>query len=278
MNSEIQVRLLDAVGVCLRPLVRMLLLSGISYRQFDEIVKTAFVAESFGDRDPTRRRTNVSRVAVRTGLSRKEVARIRDGIDSRLAGETASRDIAFHSGHAARLLQVWHTDPRFLGPAGQPRVLSFDGDAECFSTIVKSVGGDVPAGAVRAELLAAGAMEELPDGKLRVLKRHFIPGDLGEELVVGFRHIVAPVLDGLSHNLCMPKSEAFIQRVSYSENLPRDTIPRFKRLAHERAAEFVQSIDEWLSSNERALVDSEAGEARVGVGVFYFEQPSAQKD
>ena len=278
MNSEIQVRLLEAVGVCLKPLVRILLRSGISYSQFDEIVKSAFVVESFGDLDPSRGRTNVSRVAVRTGLSRKAVARIRDGLESRRAGLQGSRDNAFHTGHAARLLQVWHTDPRFLTSAGHPRVLSFDSDAECFSTIVKSVGGDVPAGAVRAELLAAGAMEVLPDGRLRVLKRHFIPGDLGEELVVGFTHFVGPVLDGLSHNSSMPRSEAFFQRVSYSDNLPRDAVPRFRRLAHERAAEFVQSVDEWLSASEQPPVGNEAVESRVGVGVFYFEQASSRKD
>jgi len=255
----------------------MLLRSGITYRQFDEVVKSAFVEESLGDREFSRRRTNVSRVAVRTGLSRKEVARIRDGIDLRQSGLPGSREIAFHSGHAARLLQVWHTDPRFLGPTGQPKVLSFDGAAECFAAIVRSVGGDVPAGAVRSELLAAGAIEELPDGRLRVLKRYFIPGDLGEELVVGFRHIVAPVLNGLSHNSSVAKSDAYIQRVSYSENLPRDVIPVFRRLAHERAAEFVQSVDEWLSDNEIEPLGGEDSKVEVGVGVFYFEQPVTRK-
>lgn len=272
MNSEIQVRLLDAVGRCLRPIVKMLLRSGISYRQLDEIVKTAFVQESFSDSGHARKRTNVSRVAVRTGLSRKEVARIRDLIGSDRAGDTAKRDTAFHSGQAARLLQVWHTDPRFVGDSGLPKVLPFDGAGDAsFSSIVKAVGGDVPAGAVRAELLSAGAIEELDGGRLRVLKRYFIPGDLGDEMVLGFQYIVLPLLSALSHNSSVPKSEAFFQRVSYSEYLEPEFVPTFRRVAHERASDLIQSIDEWISANESSAVEPNVKGTRVGVGAFYFE-------
>jgi hypothetical protein len=278
MNSEIQVRLLDAVGRCLRPLVRMLLRSGISYRQFDEIVKQAFVHESFVDSGLSRKRTNVSRVAVRTGLSRKEVARIRDLMESEHVGEQSKRDAAYRSGQAARLLQVWHTDPRFIDVSGRPIDLPFDDAGEgSFSAIVRSVGGDVPAGAVRAELLSAGAIEELEGGRLRAVKRYFIPGDLGEDMVVGFEHFVSPLLSGLAHNSSVPKSEAFIQRVSYSENLSASTIPRFKRIAHERAADFVQSVDEWIAANEEPASELGKSDTRVGVGVFYFERKDSDE-
>jgi len=278
MNSEIQVRLLDAVGRCLRPLARMLLRSGISYRQFDEIVKQAFVHESFVDSGLSRKRTNVSRVAVRTGLSRKEVARMRDLMNSEHVGVRSQRDAAFRSGQAARVLQVWHTYPGFVGTSGQPIDLPFDDAGEAsFSAIVKSVGGDVPAGAVRAELRSAGAIEELEDGRLRVLKRYFIPGDLGEDMVVGFEHFVLPLLSGLAHNSSVPRSEAFIQRVSYSENLSAGVIPRFRRIAHERASEFVQSVDEWIGANEVSGAEAKVGATRVGVGVFYFESKDSEE-
>ena len=276
MNSEIQVRLLEAVGACLRPLVRMLLRSGISYRQFDEIVKLAFVGESFRESDQLRKRTNVSRVAVRTGMSRKEVARIRSLIEESESGTSEGPNPLFHSSQAARLLQVWHTDPRYLDKAGQPLSLSFDAGDASFASIVRSVGGDVPAGAVRAELFAAGAVEELQDGQLKALKRYFIPGDLAEDMVVGFRHIVTPLLTGLAHNSQAPKSDAFIQRVAYSETLRREAMPQFRRLASERAAEFVQSVDEWLSANEESQTDAVASQSRVGVGVFYFEQERSE--
>jgi len=193
-------------------------------------------------------------------------------------GDQSKRDGAFRSGQAARLLQVWHTDPRFVGASGRPIDLPYDDAAEAsFSAIVKSVGGDVPAGAVRAELLSAGAIEELEGGRLRVLKRYFIPGDLGEDMVVGFEHFVLPLLSGLAHNSSVPKSEAFIQRVSYSENLSAGVIPRFRRIAHERASDFVQSVDEWIAANEVSGAETKVRQTRVGVGVFYFERKDSEQ-
>jgi hypothetical protein len=205
-------------------------------------------------------------------MSRKEISRIRNALESRSSGVPGDKEVAFRSGYAARVLQVWHTDERFVGPDGLPCELSTDDGPSGFSSLVKTVGGDVPSGAVRAELLAAGAAEELPDGKLRALKRYFIPGDLGEELVVGFRLIVAPVLNGLAHNASVPKGEAYFQRVSYSDNLPAPRIPVIRGQINETASEFLLSVDKSLGVSEQESADSSAERSRVGIGVFYFEE------
>jgi len=65
----------------LRPLVRVLLRNGISYSGFADLAKWVFVdiaAKEFGV--PGRKQTD-SRISVITGLTRKEVARIK-GIDT----------------------------------------------------------------------------------------------------------------------------------------------------------------------------------------------------
>lgn len=278
MNSTLQVRLMEAVGACLRPLVRMMLRSGISYRQFDELVKVAFVQESFQDATRATRRTNVSRISVRTGLSRKEVARIRDAVESGHSGKSGGTDSGFHSTLAARLLQIWHTDPKYLDKNGRPRCLIFDSGENSFATMVRQVGGDVPAGAVRAELIAAGAVQEDQAGRLSALKRHFIPGDLGEDMVVGFAHVVTPLLMTLAHNCESGRKDAFLQRVAYSECLSVGDTPAFREFATSEAASFVQSMDDWLGAREENVpVGSETEKrARVGVGVFYFDLSASQ--
>ena len=69
-------------------------------------------------------------------------------------------------------------EPTFVDKSGLPIDLPFDGGEQTFSGLVKLVGGDVPAGAVRAELLAAGGIVELPNGKFRAQKRFFVPDSL----------------------------------------------------------------------------------------------------
>ncbi|MBK7903159.1 MAG: hypothetical protein IPJ97_09615 [Proteobacteria bacterium] len=266
LNSDLQERLLDAVTCCMRPIARMLLGAGITYSQFEEIAKRTFIEQAIGKPDAKGRTTNVSRVAVRTGLSRKEVSRVRRV----LAAPVYSDDSTIQFGRPARALQLWHAEPAFLDESGSPIDLPFDGDVQSFSSLVKLVGGDVPAGAVRAELLAAGGMVELPNGKFRVKKRFFVPSALDEELIVGFTFIVAPLLESLSHNLDEP-STAFIQRVAYSDHLPQGALADFRSVSHMEAEGLMNSIDEWISTREDPSSASGRQPIRVGVGVFYFE-------
>jgi hypothetical protein len=250
----------------------MLMGVGLSYSQFEKIAKKAFVEEALGEPDPRGRTTNTSRVAVRTGLSRKEVARVRQEI-------SANTDPVetYQIGRPARVLQLWHSDLLFLDDDGSPADLTFDSEEPSFSTLVKRVGGDVPAGAVRAELLSAGGMLELSNGKFRAQKRFYVPTDFGEDLVVGFAFIVAPMMETLSHNLRNPTA-AFIQRVAYSDHIPVGQVPLFRQFGHANAEQFMQGIDQWLTDHEtNNTLESENIDKRVGVGVFYFESAGATR-
>jgi len=270
MNSTLQVRLIQCISHSLRPLARIMLRSGVGYRQFAELAKLAFVQEAIGEKDARGRRTNLSRVAIRTGISRKEVARLQSQIEGRSELTSTARAVDFHSVHAARVLQLWYSDPRFIDSDGSPRTLPFSDQDTSFSSIVKAAGGDVPPGAVRAEMLSAKAVVELDDGSLKPVKRFFVPADLGEELLVGFTHMVIPVLEGLARNTDYRCTEPFIQRLVYSDRLAPRVVPLFRKQARERVSDFVQSVDDWLSSNE--IPDSQVHAAyRYGIGVFYYE-------
>lgn len=251
----------------------MLLRSGVVYEQLDEIVRSAFVIEALGVRDGRGRMTNVSRVAIRTGLPRKEVARVKLELESSLSAVALKDESRYNAGHAARVLQVWHSDPRYLADNGEPRALPFAGEQLSFSSIVRIVGGDLPPGAVRAELIDAGAVTLDENGNLRAIKRHFVPGDVGAELLVGLTHFVVPVLEGLARNTDRSDGVPFIQRLAYSDRLSPDAVPLFRHIARERTSDFVQSVDDWLVSNELPADSHPTSDNRVALGVFYFEGP-----
>jgi hypothetical protein len=248
----------------------MLMGAGISYKQFEEVAKRAFVLEALGEPDRKGRTTNTSRVAVRTGLSRKEVSRVKHSLDGSSQPSTSTDHIV----RPARALQLWHSDPRFIGADGKPIDLFFDGDSPSFSDLSKLVGGDFPAGALRAELLAAGGIQELANGRLRALNRFFIPSALDEDLIVGFALIVAPLLESLKHNLNFP-DDKFIQRIAYSDYLPKSEVAAFRSVSHARSADLIQSIDEWISMQEIEPRSALLAGRRVGVGVFYFDSGPA---
>ena len=60
------------------PVVRFLLKHGVTWNEFGELSKEAYVKVAREDYGIDGRPTNNSRVAMLTGLSRREVARVRD--------------------------------------------------------------------------------------------------------------------------------------------------------------------------------------------------------
>ncbi len=280
MNSDVQARLIKALYACMRPLARVLLRSGITYKSFAEVSKRAFVHEALLERDLKGRATNTSRIAVRTGLSRKEVRRVCEHTSS-------DRELTLrvdHSGPPAKVLHAWHADPRFVQSSGEPRDLSFESGDASFVELVRAVAGDVPPGAVRAELKRAGAIEDLEDGLIRPVKRYFVPADFDEKAITIMSGILFPMMGSVDHNSNPNRNSAgFIQRFAYSSKLHANDRLAFRVWSRTEATKFIESIDDWIALRESSLatdVDSRpvsgAGEGEmVGVGVFYYEGPQA---
>lgn len=280
MNNSIQLRMLNAVYACMLPVARLLLRSGITYQQFELVAKRAFVLEAANDPDSRGRPTNTSRIAVKTGLSRKDVKRIRD----LLAAEPVSaRGLASdQSGPPARVLHAWHVDRRFVGRDGKPRDLEFQDDNTGFCALVRAVAGDVPPGAVRTELKRAGAVLDLEDGKLRAVKRYYVPGNVDEKAITVMSGMVFPLTSGIAHNADPSrKVGGFIQRYAFSQTLRPEVVDEFRTWSRDQATHFIEQMDDWLAEHEEDRETSSVGEQvgcrNAGIGVFYYEGPSAEE-
>jgi hypothetical protein len=258
----------------MRPLARLLLRSGVTYKTFGEIAKTAFVHEAMLESDSKGRLTNTSRVAVRTGLSRKEVRRICEASSSAEASPNVRVD---HFGPPARVLDVWHSDPRFVDATGSPRDMPFEADEPNFSELVRAAGGDVPPGAVRAELIRAAAIVELENGHLRPTKRYFVPGDFDEKAITILSGILFPMIAGVDHNSNPSRTTpGFIQRFAFT-SLPAVEREDFRVWSRQEATSFIERINERLTSLANPVGYSKPTDETIsGVGVFYYEGLAAE--
>lgn len=279
MNDGIQTRMLGSLYACLVPIARILLRYGVTYRQFAEVGKAAFVREAFAETDERGRRANGSRVSVKTGLSRKEVRRLRDKV-LRVSGGV-ERSHADHSGPPARVLHAWHSDQRFLDSDGLPLALRFDGDGASFSSLVKAVAGDVPPGAVRAELKRASAIAETSDGRVIPTKRYYVPGNVDEKAITVMSGMLFPLAAGIDHNSRPGRTaDGFIQRFAYSDSLSQESVPAFREWSRKEAITFIEEIDDWLADNASPAMSTRQPTSGLpliaGVGVFYYEGPVAE--
>ena len=271
MQDTIQKKILDAFFVVLRPIAKILLRYGIGFREFAEVAKSAFVDVASSEYGIRGRPTNISRVAVMTGLTRKEVRRLRDKIES---GDHA---VVSKTTPMWEVLHYWHSVDEFLTDTGKPSSLPFQGESNSFSSLVKQFGGDIPAGAMRAELKRVGAIEEDSDGNLVVVKRSFRPVGDEETLINTLIHGAYSLMTTISHNTD-PEREGstWTQRLTYTNKVAKPDLARLRRVSSDRIAEFSQAVDDTFMAYE-TITDEDAKSGKnetytVAVGIFYYEE------
>jgi hypothetical protein len=275
MGKSAREALTTAVARILRPLVRILLKNGISYRTFADIARSQFVEIARTEFGVGGRKQSVSRIAVITGLTRKEVSRL---LDATAASDRQESD-RYH--RAARVVAGWRRDEAFCKPNGAPGTLSIKGPGPSFQELVLRYGGDVPYRAVLDELLLAGVVERPSENQVRLIKPAYLPqGDEAMKL-----HILgadtAYLVDTIGRNLRATRpEEALFQRKVLYDNLPDEALPALRRLSSESAQRLLEELDRWLSRHDRDANPEVRGCGRntAGIGIYYFEEPTPDKD
>ncbi len=256
----------SAVVVLLRPLVRLLLRNGVSFATFSDLAKRVYVDVATEDFGIPGRKQSKSRVSVITGLSRKEVLRVK-----RLPG-TDDLGASRRYNRAARVVSGWVRDRAFTDAAGSPVDLAAEGDGASFSRLVKLYSGDSPPRAVLDELLRVGAVVLTPEGKIRLRERSYVPAD-GEIEKIGILGTdVSDLISTIDHNIVLPGSPFYQRKVCY-DNLPAEVLPELKTLARARSQRLLETLDRWLSRRDRDFHPQVGGTGRkrAGVGIYYFE-------
>lgn len=273
MQDNIQRQILNALLIVLRPLARSLLRAGIGHREFNEISKSAYVDVATRDYGLRGRPTNISRVAVMTGLTRKEVRRLRN------KGEAGEETDVGRSPPMSVVLHRWYTESDFLDDKGEPRELPFDGGPISFSALVRRFGGDIPPGAMRTELKRISAVVELGNGCLKAIKRNVSRPGVHERLVDGLSLVIYPAVLALANNTDSDSHEStWIMRTAATSRVRERDVPRVRRIGSDRLVEFVESVDDLFAAYETLHDDdpSDSSDKSIGVGVFYFEENKSE--
>jgi hypothetical protein len=257
----------------LLPVVRFLLKHGVTWNEFGELSKEAYVKVAREDYGIEGRPTNNSRVAMLTGLSRREVARVRDNL---LNGE--ERVFELQGNQISRILTGWHVDRDFTRQDGQPKDLAPTGPSGSLSALLKRYAGDLPHGAIRKEMLQRGLMKELDNGQVRVLKRDYVYSDLDPEFVRLLGLALHDHAATLEHNLDpqRPSARRF-EAIANNDRITPRAVKAFHKLVESRGLAFLEDIDVWLTEHEiESKDDTNAETVRLGVGVYLIHDESEQ--
>lgn len=266
VDQQARTQILEACYAFLIPVARFLLRSGISYRELSDVCRTAFVLVSRDDYGIRGRPTNTSRIAAMTGIPRKEIARLRQLL------EEYDVDIRARLSPLSDVLHVWHTSKAYLNEEGSPIPLSFEGESVSFSSLVRKCAGDVPPGAIRTELIRYGAISSDESGTLRVLRREVVPDSFDMKLVSAISFSLTALAQTVAHNTDPSRTEpGRIERYVQSDGISASAKEALRPILREKVERFSREIDDLFAHFSEDNGAEIASRARVGVGMYYFE-------
>ncbi len=251
----------------LSPLARLLLRHGVSHAEFSNWAKQAFVWEAekhFGVNE--KKKPTVSRIAVVTGINRKEVKRIQELPDE-------ERETPTHNNRAARVVTGWLQDKDFLDSEGEPQPLRYGVSDAGFNLLVRRYSGDVPVRAVLDELVRVGTVSR-DNNDITLQQRGYVPHKSKEEMIRIVGESAADLLETLDHNLaCKPEHSRFQLSVVY-DNISTDGLRSFRKLSRTKANVLLKELDQFLASRDKDINKNteEDGQFRVGLGIYLIEQ------
>jgi Family of unknown function (DUF6502) len=245
----------------------------MSFKAFLDIAKHTYVQVAASEFRIPGKKQSISRIALLSGLTRKEVQRLLDAPaandENSEAGERYNR--------AARVVSGWVRDTDFSDANGNPKVLSLqDGpqNRASFAELVRRFSGDIPFRAVLDELLRVGVVEKLGDGTIRLKTRAYIPesGDTDKLNILGTD--VSDIVATIDHNLQHGVTDPFFQRKVMYDNVPAEALEEFRRLSGSQAQALLERLDKWLSQHDHDTNPKTTGTGRMrtGIGIYYFEE------
>jgi Family of unknown function (DUF6502) len=262
----------------LSPIVGILLRNGITYKELVILSKQLYVqvaAKEFGIRG---RDTNLSRIAILTGINRKEAARIKEELKNNDDPDPAQQN----QDRMTRVLIGWHRDLDFIDETGKPLIISFDGEAPSFTLLARRYGGDIPATTLLKELKRAQAVLVNDTGKLQAVKCHYAPSQTDPSAILRAGNVINDLSNTIYHNLYrIDKGDEFplrFERRSSNSQMSSADTQLFRAFVEKEGQLFLKKIDAWLAEHQcqthrssHTITITNSQPMRLGVGVYLIE-------
>lgn len=260
-------KLFAALYRLLKPLVRLLLRNNIPYAAFAEVARRAYVEIAATDFTVQGRKQSDSRIATITGLTRKEVARIKK---LNFAGQQP--DVKRYH-RAARVVFGWVHDDSYHDEDGQLLDLPFDSQqGPSISSLVREYSGDMPARAIVDELVRVGVVEKRA-ALFHLLERAFIPSSSELEKLGILGLDVSGLIQTIDRNIYEKDLDSHFQRKIYYDNLPAEALPEIQAMLQEHGQAFLEMVDRFMAQHDRDVNPEVKGDGQhaAGIGLYYFE-------
>lgn len=270
MGQDVKDHLRSALSLMFKPLIRLLIAQGVTHAEFSETAKEVYVEIALRHFEDDGR-INKSRVAILTGLTRKEVKNV---IDRALTTDYKERTYS----RPARVLTGWYSDPAFQGPYGIPLELPYESknsESRSFVELVRRYSGDMAPRQMLNQLVESGAIVEV-EGRYKTVSRTYRHSKLSPDLIRRLGSVGYRVFSSAAKNIDLAdKGEGHFDRMVFADDGCTDeVIGLFNEYIRVRGQSFLEDLDVWFSSRKEL---NKSGDERKETGVYmvhYVEDES----
>src|SRR5262245_48186416 len=275
MEDSLRSIALAACRAALKPLVRMLLKHGVMHREFVELSKQVYVEMARDEYGIRGRPTNVARMALLTGMDRKEVTRVKTRLE-RQADKVSSLDPQQGQDRVTRVLSGWHQDRDFTGAGDKPLALPLEGAMPSFAALVKRYGGDVPASTILRELKRTGTAR-VADDTVHVLRRNYRLDTVDAAALARAGNVLRDIGQTVTHNLYRgSREESRFEARATNVQIPASALPAYRKFVYAESQAFLEKVDAWLTAAEiPEQKGARNGAQRIGLGLYWIQSGEA---
>jgi hypothetical protein len=257
-----------------KPLVRILLRHGISYKACAEVLKWCYVDVAHKEFGINNKKANKSRVAVITGLTWIDVKNLIDN-------EVALMDVKPEKFHrASRVLTGWLSDKNYRENE-QLKIIPIHADDHnkqnvSFESLVENYSGGATIRSILDDLLDNQAIEKVANDRVKLLRTHYISSsNKSEEQAIDIMAMsVSDLIKTINHNINAKDDDLYFQRIVQQQYVQKKYVPLVQTFIRERSQNLADEVDNFigaLSHQESPDSVDEDKLDRLGLGIYYYQ-------
>jgi len=262
----------QALQALFRPVARLMIGHGVTLAAATELLKQALVEEAVDSFALDAAGSSDARVALLTGVHRKDVRRLRELGSSDQAA-------ALRTPATALVVARWISDPRFLHANRQPLALARTpgkgaADEVSFPDLVQAVSRDHSPRAMLDELLRLGIASVDANDRVHLQQPGFVPQPGAAEGLAFLGQHVSDHLSAAVHNnapgACAPP---MLDQTVFSTGLTAEQVDALHALArqqwHDQLVVFLQAATQAEARSQA----SPAPKHRIRLGSYFWSEP-----
>jgi hypothetical protein len=266
-SSQAPSSLIKALRWQLRPLVKLLLKSGITFPFLADLLKEIFVEVAENDFKLENKEQTDSRINFLTGIHRKDVKRLRNTQSGNQIPETVSL--------GAQLAARWIGSDKYTDEDQAPLPLSRlikQGGEQSFEALVVSVNKDIRSRAVLDEWLSLGIVSIDDQDRVRLNTSAFVPEQGYDEKAWFFGENIHDHIAAGVHNM-LGEQPPFLERAVFYDQLSEKSINELRTLAEQSGMRLLRKLNRHALELQHADSDSSTeNNSRMRFGIYFFDE------